>query len=197
MTEADTREADEPKQVDAKVEAEADASERGGELPPEFDEENAFPRMVFRKGTTAKVFGAFDVDFLVVGNKTALRNALDHGWHLDPAKTAEADPKGKGKAGKEGREGEEAGMGEEPYNPRPNEPDNAPFQNTGYVEHQTGDAQPASPPDPPVMEPIPPEEGLEKPPPGTDPPLGGSREADEEGEENGNGKRGRGRPRSK
>ena len=40
-------------------------------------------------------------------------------------------------------------------NPRPNEPDNAPFQNTPYVEPQTGDLP--DPPTSPAERPVPPE----------------------------------------
>ena len=83
--EADTvAKVSEVEQPSARVEydgPDADALASIEELPPE----EAFPRMVFRKGTTAKLNDGLEVDFLVVGNKTALRSALDHGWRLDPA----------------------------------------------------------------------------------------------------------------
>ena len=119
-------------------------------------------------------------DNIIVGNPAALQNALDHGWHLDPWQAAQAhdeeeEQRMKRREGKGGKDSDRprdknfrdidqhsgtADYSETTDNPRPNEPDNAPFQNTPYVEPQTGDLAdpPTSPPDRPVIEPIPPED---------------------------------------
>jgi hypothetical protein len=125
-----------------------EAREEAYVYPPQVEGEpladaDNFPRMIFRKGTAVKIADGLECDFMIVGNQAALDNKLAHGWYMTPTEAAEA---------------EESEDVTEPYNPRPNEPDNAPFQNTPYVDSQSGEAVPASPPDIPIAEPASPEE---------------------------------------
>jgi hypothetical protein len=148
--------------------AAADEQTKTKDLPKEAQDPANFPRMVYRAGHEVRVWNEFDVDTLIVGGPAALADALNNGWFMDPSEAAAAAPEGKDKEGKDVDDTNNPNKVtydpfRDPKNIRPNEPDNAPLRNTGYVEPQTGDLPdpPNSEAEPPRQVPVPDEEANE------------------------------------
>lgn len=61
---------------------------------------SSYPRMLYRPGTSLRVWNAHDVDTLIVHDEHEQKSALANGWHMNPAgKRDPLDHDGDGRKG--------------------------------------------------------------------------------------------------